>query len=525
MAEKGLRHRSRDQLKFESPAKHSSPIPAVWKSVADDATNLLSGFDFSDSDCYKIQSQPNKRDAGDRGNRNSTPKNISDQEGQTTDDQTTEDQTTKDQTTEVQITDDQTTDDQTPDDQTTYTLFNKFFEFWKWSCKSFDKIPEKTTGLIERVSWTVSVLSIFTMCSQTHLPIKSHESVDPFHYMRVTWASTRGTWMEFGIMPIAASQTTLNMLVHFQIINKNSFSRNGAENLLALLLTVVLSLLFIKTGMFGELESTEEVIISMELFLAGLCIIGLNDLVKKKYTLGTEISLFIVAKICGTIIWKSFSHVTVNTDQGAEYEGAFVFLLQLFSTKNDKTFILRRAFLRENYPNLWNFLVTFFVFFIVIYLKKLSKRKLQLGHTCIINPLFTSVAPLYLQSYCVPIFKLFAQVLSAKLNENFFVNLLGVWDSVGSDGLPHLYPIGGLCYYLTPPRTSLQDPVYAVVYTVFMIASCVSCSMIMNDAAVLSGFCIGALSVVADFLGVFGSGTRVIAAAISIYNYAELINN
>lgn len=27
------------------------------------------------------------------------------------------------------------------------------------------------------------------------------------------------------------------------------------------------------------------------------------------------------------------------------------------------------------------------------------------------------------------------------------------------------------------------------------------------------------------FVGVFGSGTRVILAAISIYNYAELINN
>lgn len=35
---------------------------------------------------------------------------------------------------------------------------------------------------------------------------------------------------------------------------------------LALLLTVVLSLLFIKTGMFGELESTEEVIISIEVY-------------------------------------------------------------------------------------------------------------------------------------------------------------------------------------------------------------------------------------------------------------------
>lgn len=53
MDKEGLRHRSRDQLKFDPlsrfdsserrPAKHSSLIPAVSESVADDATNLLSG--------------------------------------------------------------------------------------------------------------------------------------------------------------------------------------------------------------------------------------------------------------------------------------------------------------------------------------------------------------------------------------------------------------------------------------------------------------------------------------------------
>lgn len=46
---------------------------------------------------------------------------------------------------------------------------------------------------------------------------------------------------------------------------------------------------------------------------------------------------------------------------------------------------------------------------------------------------------------------------------------------VRSDGPPHSYPIGGLCYYLTPPRTSLQviqDPIYVVVYTLFTIRSC-----------------------------------------------------
>lgn len=49
------------------------------------------------------------------------------------------------------------------------------------------------------------------------------------------------------------------------------------------------------------------------------------------------------------------------------------------------------------------------------------------------------------------------------------------WQDVGSDGPPRSYPIGGLCYYLSPPRTPLQvtqDPVYAVVYTIFMIGSC-----------------------------------------------------
>lgn len=495
MDKEGPRHRFRDQLKFDPLsrfdsserrlAKHSSLNPAVSESVADDATNLLSG---------KIHSSYGK---------------ISDQEGQNTDDQTGSN-----------------------DDSDNGTIVNKFLEIVKWSCNCFDKVPkreklEKKIWLKERVSWTVFVLFIFTVCSQ------SHESVDPFHYMRVTWASTRGTFMEFGIMPIVASRTTLKKLDCFKIFNENdnSFSRNGAENLLALVLTVVLSLLFTMTGMYGEIESTGVVIISMQLFLAGFIIIMLNDLVKKGYCLDTEISLFIVAKICGTIMWKAFSPATVYTDQGAEYEGAFVFLLTLFSTKNDKTVILSRAFSRQNFPNLGNFLVTFLVFFFVICSKKLFERK---------HKLFTSVAPLYLQSYCVPIFNLFAQVLSEKFNEHFFVNLLGVWADIRSDGPPRSYPIGGLCYYLTPPRTPLQmkqDSAYTVVYIVFMIASCVSCSIIdtrrknnnksklkeeINMAAV-NGFFIGTLSCVADFLGVFGSGTRVITAAISIYNYTELI--
>lgn len=41
-------------------------------------------------------------------------------------------------------------------------------------------------------------------------------------------------------------------------------------------------------------------------------------------------------------------------------------------------------------------------------------------------------------------------------------------------------------------------------------------------AAVLGGLCIGALSVLADFLGVIGGGAEVILVAIILYEYAEL---
>jgi protein transport protein SEC61 subunit alpha len=40
----------------------------------------------------------------------------------------------------------------------------------------------------------------------------------------------------------------------------------------------------------------------------------LDELLKKGYGLGSGISLFIVTTICETILWKSFSPVTITTD-------------------------------------------------------------------------------------------------------------------------------------------------------------------------------------------------------------------
>ena len=46
---------------------------------------------------------------------------------------------------------------------------------------------------------------------------------------------------------------------------------------------------------------------------------------------------------------------------------------------------------------------------------------------------------------------------------------------VGGGGPARSYPIGGLCYYLSPPETLqhvVEDPIHAVLYIVFMLGSC-----------------------------------------------------
>lgn len=154
-------------------------------------------------------------------------------------------------------------------------------------------------------------------------------------------------------------------------------------------------------------------------------------------------------------------------------------------------------------------------------------------------------------------------MLSAKFSGNFLVNLLGIWGDVGGGGPARAYPIGGLCYYLSPPETFshiIEDPIHAMLYIIFMLSSCAFFSkcwidvsgssakdvakqlkdskMVMRGfrnssmvkelnryiptAAAFGGLCIGALSVLADFLGAIGSGTGILLAVTIIYQYFEI---
>ena len=122
--------------------------------------------------------------------------------------------------------------------------------------------------------------------------------------------------------------------------------------------------------MYGEPSSLGVVVcmlIIIQLLIAGIVVLLLDELLQKGYGLGSGISLFITTNVCETIIWKAFSPMTINQGKGTEFEGAVIALFHLLATRDDKIRGLKEAFYRNNLPNLTNLMATVIIFLVVIY--------------------------------------------------------------------------------------------------------------------------------------------------------------
>jgi len=291
---------------------------------------------------------------------------------------------------------------------------------------------------------------------------------------------------------------------------------------------------------------------------------------QKGYGLGSGISLFIATNICENIIWKAFSPTTINTGRGTEFEGAIIALFHLLITRTDKVRALKEAFYRQNLPNLTNLFATVLVFVVVIYFQgfrvdlpvKHQKYRGSQG-SYPIKLFYTSNIPIILQTALVSNLYFFSQLLYKRYSNNILVQLLGRWQDVEGGMGSSSIPVGGLAYYVSPPGSLaeiLYDPFHAIFYLTFILTACALFSktwievsgssprdvakqlkdqeMVIRGfreksvitvleryipiAAAFGGMCIGALTVVADFMGAIGSGTGILLAVTIIFQYFEM---
>jgi protein transport protein SEC61 subunit alpha len=436
--------------------------------------------------------------------------------------------------------------------------------------------PERRVQFRDKVIWTAITLFIYLVCCQIPLyGIATPANADPLYWVRVIMASNRGTLMELGISPIVTSSMVMQLLAGSKIIEVDQNLKEdrllfqGAQKLFGMLITIGEAVAYVVSGMYGDVATIgvfNSILIILQLFFAGVIVIILDEFLQKGYGLGSGISLFIATNICENILWRAFSPTTITSARGTEFEGAVIALFHLLVTRPNKIQALNEAFYRSYAPNLLNLLATVLVFLIVIYFQgfkvelNVSSQKVRgSSQTYPIKLFYTSNIPIILQTALVSNLYFFSQLLYRRYKTYWIINLLGQWQDIEGS---HSVPVGGLAYYISPPKdfTDLWvDPVHGLVYIAFVLTCCALFSrtwievsgssssdvarQLRNQqmqlqghrydsmkhvldkyiptAAAFGGMCIGALTIMADLLGAIGSGTGILLAVTIIYQYFE----
>ncbi|KAH0872034.1 hypothetical protein HID58_069396 [Brassica napus] len=284
--------------------------------------------------------------------------------------------------------------------------------------------------------------------------------------------------------------------------------------LLGILIAIGEAVAYVLSGMYGpvgQLGVGNSILIILHLFFAGIIVICLDELLQK------------VKALSGNHLVLQQS--TLVVELSLNFEGAVIALFHMLITKSNKVAALRQAFYRKNLAMVLIFLiVTYFQGFrVVLPVRSKSARGQQGSYP--IKLFNTSNMPIILQYVLVSNLYFISQLLYRKFSGKFFVNLLGQWkESDFAEMAAH--------------------PFHALFYIVFMLTACALFSKTWIEvsgssardvakqlkkelnryiptAAAFGGVCIGALTVLADFMGAIGSGTGILLAVTIIYQYFE----
>lgn len=447
------------------------------------------------------------------------------------------------------------------------------------------KKPERKVSFNEKIFWTALVLIIFLVMTEIPLYGVAQTASDNFGQLRVIFASNRGTLMELGIGPIVTAGLILQLLAGSSIIKcdmSNSEDRGlftSASKVFTIVLTGIQAGAYILSGMYGQIGTDiggpVVFAILVQLIVAGVIVMLMDELVQKGWGLGSGISLFIMAGVAQTILWSMFSPPT----------GLFVGSLSAylghvapFDVGNPLlTYVFGSA--GGFYPSVLGLIATISVFLIVIYLQGI-RIELPMSYAGYkgfrsrypIKLLYVSNLPVIFASALFANVYFFSQLLWAQFGRpppgtNLLFQIIGDYNqTIASDGSTSVQTVGGLAYYVTPPHNIqgvIAAPVQAFAYLGIIIVFCAVFSLIWLEVGglgptkvakqlmdsgmqipgyrrsgrpieailkryipvvtVLGGIIVGLVAGISDFLGAFGSGTGILLSVGIIYQYYELL--
>ena len=427
--------------------------------------------------------------------------------------------------------------------------------------------PKKKLPLQNRLLWTGICLLIYLVMGQTPLFGATTPDFDFLQFARVIFASQQGTLVELGIGPIVTAGLLMQLLRGSDILKFN-FKKpeergifQTATKMVTYIVIVAESVVY-GAAVYGP-QITEPNIIWIligQLMAASVIIMFLDELIQKGWGLGSGISVFIMAGVAQTILWNMFSPLPAG-DGGSI--GILTYLGQSIYA-GDLSNVLFRA---NSLPSIFGLALTAAVLLVLVYVQGMkieipivSTKYRGFSAVYPIKLMYVSNIPVILASALTANAVFIGQMFWANFNPrnaNEFLNILGRFDPTSPST-----PIGGLIYYITPPRgldIVALDPLRAVFYVLFMMGivlvfgrlwvelgglSPKSAAQNLLDAdvqipgfrrsnkpveamlnkyipsvTIIGSLVLGALAGISDVLGVFGTGIGILLMVDILINY------
>jgi preprotein translocase SecY subunit len=427
--------------------------------------------------------------------------------------------------------------------------------------------PKKKISLQTKLLWSGICLLIYMVMGQTPLFGATAPEFDFLQFARVIFASQQGTLVELGIGPIVTSGLLMQLLRGSDIL-KFDFKKpeergifQTATKLVTYIVIIAESIVY-ATAVYGGGISEPYVMYVMigQLMAASIIIMFLDELIQKGWGLGSGISLFIMAGVSQQILWSLFSPLPAG-------DGGMIGIIPYIGQSiidGDMT----NVFFRSNQlPSIFGLFLTAGILLILVFTQGMkieipivSTKYRGFAAVYPIKLMYVSNIPVILASALTANAVFIFQMLWANLNprnNNAFVNILAQFDPTSPST-----PIGGLIYYITPPRgleLALLDPMRAVGYVLFMIGIVVvfgklwvelgglspkTAAQNLLDAdvqipgfrrsnkpveallnkyipsvTIIGSMILGLLAGVSDVLGVFGSGIGILLMVDILINY------
>jgi preprotein translocase SecY subunit len=438
--------------------------------------------------------------------------------------------------------------------------------------------PEKKPSLNERFIWTAFALVAYLVMAVTPLYGfgGSTNQSDQLAFLRVVFASSQGTLMMLGIGPIVTAGLILQLLVGSEIIKlKMSEPADRAifgssTKFLTMIVIVGEALAYILGGTLGPLKPNQQIVIFVQLFIASVMVLLLDEMIQKGWGIGSGVSLFILAGVCQTVMWYTFSPQQLRVSQSSSATVIFGFVPAMISAFFSNTLpeMVIRGF---RYPSLLTFVLTLVMILVLVYIEGI---RVELPITSTKYRGFQGVYPIKLL-YVSNIPVILVSALAA--NVTFFTRILFNYYGQSASGLigwlgkfpangTSTYPTGGLVYYMTAPQgiqQTFEDPVHAVIYLAYLVGMAVlfaklwveigglnpkkiaknlmdadvqvpgfrrtglSIEQMLNryipTLTIIGGILIGLIAGVSDLFGVFGSGIGILLMVDIILQYYQML--